>query len=282
MCGYFPNSFSRSQLLLDGQRLNVPVAGSTDMVMFTPQNLVPGKHVISWNIPAFDSILNPDPKRARPSPSERIEFEVLAVQASIDQNKLLSGDETDLRMRIIGTADKLQIELENTTPDVIDLAGGAKQIAETEGGKNNVLKRKVKAKKTGMLEAPFNINYRLALPPCPCKPEEIENLKSIGGQVTTPPEDSAANRNQPRRDCEEILSQYNALSVEYAKLQTDLKRAMESCDRFDDGTIAGRNNRDACRRAIAVANLRAVSTAAQLRERMLELLAAYRACTSGP
>ena len=281
VCGFFPNSFSRSQLLLDGKRLDLPRSGSTDMVVFLAENLSPGKHVISWDMTGFASFFDPEPFRTKPSSSEQVEFVVLVVQGSIDQNKLLSGQRTDMRLRIIGTDEKLPIELENTTTEVIELEGGARQVIKTSGGNNNTLQRWVKAQHTGMREAKFNINYRLTLPPCPCNPDETEKAQTVGGNVSKPPDDPQGSQvTQPRKDCELILSQYNALSVEYGKLQSDIKRVLESCDRLDDGTTVGKGNRDNCRITVGVGNVRALDRAAQLREQMLDLLAEYRDCVS--
>jgi hypothetical protein len=281
VCGFFPTVFSQSQLLVDGKPLGRPLSGATDMVVFQPENLAPGKHVISWNVAGFDRFANPEPRRMKPAATEQIEFVVLLVQGSIDQNKLLSGQRTDMHLRIIGTDEKLPIELENTTPNVIELEGGIKQVVNTSGGSDNNLKRGVKAQKTGMPTANFNINYRLTLTPCPCNPGETEKA-ALGGTVTKPPNDPPGDQpKEPRKDCELILLQYNALSVEYGKLQTDIKRVLDSCDRFDDGTIAGRNNRDRCRVATGLGNLRPLARADQLREQMLDLLAAYRECRGG-
>ena len=59
MCGFFPSSFSRGQLLLDGKRLNVPESGSADMVVFHPESLTPGKHVVTWDVDNFDHPVQP-------------------------------------------------------------------------------------------------------------------------------------------------------------------------------------------------------------------------------
>ncbi len=282
ICGFFPNLFSRKQLMLDGKRLTVTPAGSTDMLVFTPQNLAPGRHVITWDTAGFENILNPEPQRMKPSAAEQIEFDVLVVEGSIDQAELLAKQATKMRMRIIGTDEKVPIELENTTPNVIKLDPSDKQVAVTSGGSNNTLERKVEAKKTGVPVANFNINFRLTLPPCPCNAGETERAQKLGGSVTRPPADPPdAQPNQPRKDCELILSEYNALSIEYGKLQTDQKRVVERCDRLDDGTITGRDNRDSCLRTMFFFNARGIQRAQRLREQMLELLAAYRECIGG-
>ncbi len=169
VCGFFPSEFSRRRLLLDGKPLGAPMSGSTDSVIVLPKNLSPGKHVITWDLDAFGKIGDPDIGfRQKPSASDRVEFLVLGVQASIDQNKLFTGQGTTLRLKIIGTEEKLPIELENKTPDIVNVEGGTKQVIMTSGGANNTLERKVRGTQRGN----FDIKYKLDGPSCPCNRQE--------------------------------------------------------------------------------------------------------------
>ncbi|MGQ0761627.1 MAG: carboxypeptidase-like regulatory domain-containing protein [Acidobacteriota bacterium] len=284
VCGFFPTLFSRQQLLLDGKRLNHPLSGLTDIVVFKPQNLAPGKHVITWEVPAFDSFFNPEPGRLKPSATERVEFVVLAARGSIDRDKLRSGQRTEMHLKILGTDEKLPIELTNETPDVIELEGGVKQVINTSGGSDNTLTRWVKAEKTGKPIADFNIRYRLTVPPCPCKPERISEFMPLSGVLTKPPERPSGDQTgEARQDCEQIMLEYTKLSIEYGKGQADLKKSLEHCNTFDDGTIAGRDLRDGCKAIVSAAFEVGVEGTGRgrlkkLREKMLALLARYRAC----
>ena len=171
VCGFFPSDFSRRRLLLDGKQLGSPMSGSTDSVIVLPENVSPGKHVITWDLDAFGKIGDPDIAfRQKPSASDRVEFLVLEVQASIDQNKLFTGQGTTLRLKIIGTEEKLPIALDNNTPEIVSVEGGTKQVIMTSGGTNNTIERNVKGTKRGN----FDIKYKLDGPSCPCTPEETE------------------------------------------------------------------------------------------------------------
>lgn len=273
VCGFFPTLFSRAQLLLDGKRLNAPLSGSADMITFRPENLAPGKHVITWDVPAFDQFANPEPGRLKPSASERVEFVVLAVQASIDQSKLFTGDGTTMRMKIVGTEERIPIELENATPKIIDLEGGVKQVILTSGGSNNTLERKVQ----GISQGPFDIKYQLTLPRCPCNPEQTAKIVAAdaGPKDLDPKRDETG---EGRVDCERVMLEYNKLSIEYGKRQADLRRNLAACDSLDDGTVAGGTIAANCK--VLFIRL-GVGRVQDLREEMLDLLSSYRSCVEG-
>jgi len=238
VCGYFPNDFSRNQLLLDGKPIGSPVAGSTDMVVIDSKGLAPGRHVITWNWRAFQDWTN---TFTGPSPSdtERVEFVVLEVRGTIDQNKLFTGQGTDLRLEIVGSNEQLSIELKNETPDIIDLDGGQTQVVQTTvgalGGPNTIVKHV-----TGIKRGPFSITYKLTLPPCPCTGEQTAE---IGGQL------SGAVKREPRNPpsiaspeaCEKNLARCKELALKLAKLESQYQGALEGCDRggyrFNPGLI---------------------------------------------
>ena len=278
VCGYFPNSFSRRQLLLDGKRLDHPRSGSTDTLVFVPQNLAPGKHVITWDVPAFDSFYNPEPGRVKPSATERVEFIVLEAKGTIDQDKLRSGQRTEMHLKILGTDEKLPIELTNNTPDVIELQGGIKQVINTKGGSDNTLTRWVKAEKTGKPIANFDIQYRLTVPPCPCQPERLSEFLPLAGVLSKTPEKPPGDQpSDIRQDCDLIMLEYNRLSIEYGKRKSDRRRYLEGCDRLDDGTRQGRISMDDCKRAV-VFDKSLSDDFLDLRLKLLDLLSRYRAC----
>src|SRR6185503_7424342 len=107
-------------------------------------------HVIEWNMEGFKPPNYTElGSRKPPSNLEQVEFVLLEVQGNIDQNALFTGQGTTLRLKIVGSEEKLQLQLNNTTPDVIDLEGGVSQVVTTSGGANNTVEKKVKGIKRG-------------------------------------------------------------------------------------------------------------------------------------
>ncbi len=238
VCGYFPSDFSRSQLLLDGKPIGSPVAGSTDMVVIDSKGLAPGRHVITWDLDRFQSPKSPAYIEMPPLDKEKVEFVVLEVKGTIDQNKLFTGQGTDLRLEIIGSEEQLSIELKNETPDIIELEGGPIQVVQTTVGAlgaNTIVKHV-----TGIKRGPFSITYKLTLPPCPCTGEQAAE---IGGQLR------GAVQREPRNTpptaspeaCEKNLARCKELALKLAKLESQYQGALEGCDkggyRFNPGLI---------------------------------------------
>ncbi len=159
-CGCFDesqgNGFTYDGFTLDGKEI-LPLAGSkTSTTMYLSPDLAPGEHTLTYTN-----------KRGTKS---SVKFNVLEVKGAVDQDKLWTGQSTTMRLQIIGTQNKLPIEVENKTPDIIRLTGGDKQVIDTSGGATNLITRGVR----GIQRGDFTINYKLDIPPCPCEKELIQ------------------------------------------------------------------------------------------------------------
>ncbi|HEY5839177.1 MAG TPA: hypothetical protein VIT19_09085, partial [Pyrinomonadaceae bacterium] len=229
VCGFFPNQFTRGQLMLDGKPLGA-LAGSLDTIVFQPKGLRPGRHIIDWNVDAFKSPTYSEfGRRQPPSTLEQVEFVLLEVQGTIDQNALYTGQGTALRLKIIGSEEKLNIQLDNLTPEIVEVEGGASQVVTTSGGANNTVEKNVRGTKRGN----FNIKYRLALPPCPCNPGLTAETMELVGKVPDPPATSDAQPNTPptppRDNCELIFQECAKAEAEVYQLESDFEKAINGC-----------------------------------------------------
>jgi hypothetical protein len=145
MSGCFPAGHSFSFVLENGTRL-IPQAWSpATMVLRVPGDATPGRHTIRWGDGAGEW-----------------QFGVLQLQGSIDQNELWRGQSTLMRLRIVGSDQKLPLVVLNRTPSIITVEGGAQQVITTPGGADNAVSRNV----TGIRRGDFQIDYRLDHPVC--------------------------------------------------------------------------------------------------------------------
>ena len=243
VCGFFPTQFSRNQLLLDGKPLG-KLAGSKDTIVFQPKGLKPGRHVVEWNVQAFSDPFNYDQSRQPPSNLDEVAFVLLEVRGTIDQNALFTGQGTTLRLRIIGSEERLPIELTNKTPQVVDVEGGLTQVIQSSGGANNTVERRVK----GTMRGNFNIVYRLALPPCPCDSGLTAEVTGLTGQVGDEPQTSPGAQSTTMqtttttRPCEMIFQECSKAEAEVYRLESEFEKAYLGCDK-------GRGANDAVFRA---------------------------------
>ena len=137
----------RLAAILDGQTELQPKAGSPNVFVFRiPPNTTPGEHTIE-----FKGIAAGTHK-----------IGVLAVDGSIDQNELLKGSSTTMRLRVLGSEERLPLQIINGTPSTILIEGGVSQDVSSPGGPNNLVTRSV----TGIRKGDFNIQYKLATPAC--------------------------------------------------------------------------------------------------------------------
>jgi hypothetical protein len=90
---------------------------------------------------------------------------VVRVLAELDQDQLLTGGSTTLRLRVEGTEQPLRIHLTNSSPGIIQLEGGDQQTTETSGGNPNQVERQVQANQRGS----FDLQWKLDPPSCPCE-----------------------------------------------------------------------------------------------------------------
>jgi hypothetical protein len=144
--GSFPRFQDGGGLLLDGT-IDLPVWGGsqTNIMVGIPANAAAGPHTITI-----------------PGGSSSVTIGVLTVEGSVDENKLWKGDSTTMRLRVVGTDQKLPIGVLNRTPDTIDIDGGIQQTVTTAGGKDNVVTRNVK----GIHRGNFTIVYSVNTPGC--------------------------------------------------------------------------------------------------------------------
>ena len=131
--------------LLDGGRELTPVAGAGSSWMFqVPADATPGPHTIDFKGGGTHQV------------------GVLAVEGAIDQNELWRGTSTTMRLRVIGSEERLPLRITNKTPSTITITGGVSQIIDSPGGAANAITRSV----TGIRKGNFNIEYSLNLPAC--------------------------------------------------------------------------------------------------------------------
>lgn len=134
--------------ILDGKTELQPKAGSPNAFVFRlPPDTTPGPHTIEF-------------KGAGLSGTHRIG--VLAVEGSIDQSELWKGQSTTMRLRVLGSDERLPLEITNKTPTTITIDGGVSQVVQSPGGTDNAITRSVR----GIHKGNFNIEYKLNLPAC--------------------------------------------------------------------------------------------------------------------
>ena len=152
VCGYFPPG-SQPRLLFDGRPLDDVVAHSQRVAFVRlPADALPGAHILSG-----------DPASGYEA-SDQVLSTVVATQSSLDQNALLRGQSTTLRIAIEGAGEPLAIKLVNHTPNVVRLEGGDEQTVETSGGAENALELEVDSTGAGN----FSITTELEAARCPC------------------------------------------------------------------------------------------------------------------
>lgn len=157
ICACVHDPLTWFQMMFDGQPILPAAASTSTVILRIPDSAAPGRHSVT---------LNPKVKDA----SGKVDFLVLKLVGSIDQNKLWTGQSTKMNLQVVGTEDKMPLEIENKTPDVITVDGGVKQVINTSGGPANTIERGVK----GIMRGNFKIDYKLALPPCPCPEKEVK------------------------------------------------------------------------------------------------------------
>jgi hypothetical protein len=139
--------------ILDGKTELEPKAGSSNAFVFRiPPDTTPGEHTIEF----------------KGAVSGQYKLGVLGVEGSIDQNQLWRNQSTTMRLRVIGTDERLPLEIVNKAPGTITVDGGSSQVITSPGGANNAITRSV----TGIRKGDFNIEYSLNLPACGVVPPQ--------------------------------------------------------------------------------------------------------------
>ena len=179
ICGVFPTSEIQGGLMLDGQPLGTPNAGSSQVVYVEiPESVAPGTHTITGA-----------------GIEGSIEIIVLAARGEIDIQRIQEGGSTPLRVVVEGTDEPLQLLLRNLAPDIIELEGGVEQTVETTGGATNSFERIV----TGLAPGAFDVYYELAEDPCPCLESNDVNIaeNDPGGTRTRDPQTDSTRTRPP-------------------------------------------------------------------------------------
>lgn len=137
------------ELLFDGRPAGPPVASAPGVLFFRlPAETPVGSHAASLTLPG----------------AEVCTVEVILIQAQLDRERIWRGQGTPLRIEIEGTRNPVRLRITNETPNVVSLQGGNDQEANTSGGRNNTLERRVR----GTTPGDFDIRYELLDATCPC------------------------------------------------------------------------------------------------------------------
>ncbi len=132
-------------MTLNGNRNIFPSAFSpTSMQLYIPPDVTPGPNTISYGS------------------STSFPFTALGMNGTIDQNLLWKGQSTTMRLEVLGTDLSLPVEVVNTTPAVISVEGGERQVINSPGGSPNAMMRSVR----GIHKGDFKITYRLMNASC--------------------------------------------------------------------------------------------------------------------
>ena len=132
--------------ILDGKTELQAKAGSPNAFVFRiPADTTPGEHTIELKGAA----------------SGTFKIGVLGVQGSIDQNVLMKGGSTEMKLRVLGSDEKLPLQITNATPSTIRIDNIDGPVY-SPGGANNEISRTV----TGIRKGNFKIDYKLNLPSC--------------------------------------------------------------------------------------------------------------------
>jgi len=158
VCGSFPRPEQAYALRLDGRPLpetaieRRPGGVSIDL----PAGLAPGRHVVSGD-PAVGY-----------APGGGWSFDAVHVDGGLaGGGVLVPGSSDELVLTVEGTTTPVTLEIRNRSPEVVRLEGGDAQRAATSGGRDNTLRRRVRA-----LAEPGQNDFRFScnpvLPPCIC------------------------------------------------------------------------------------------------------------------
>jgi hypothetical protein len=156
VCGRYPTPEAWAGLTLDGVRTGFPISASSRAVFLElPATLSLGEHVIA-GLPEVGY-----------GEGDRVATQVIQIQGSLDSSKLLRGESTPMRLRVVGTTQPVELRIQNLTPSIIQIEGGDDQVLETSGGEDNAVERTVR----GLTKGQFDIRWTFPGPRCPCAEE---------------------------------------------------------------------------------------------------------------
>jgi hypothetical protein len=136
----------------DADKNEVTIAGQSALVLASsPDSLV--------ILPPLDPPVGPSEVSVACGKQEPARFNLLLVtlKLSADTSPLQPGQKRTLRVSVVGTQEKLQLEARNLAPDIADLAGGDPVKTFSSGDAENIAEFQVIGKKRGK----FLISIRL-------------------------------------------------------------------------------------------------------------------------
>ncbi|MFN7959963.1 MAG: FecR family protein [Thermoanaerobaculia bacterium] len=152
VCGNFPGR-SAAGLRLNGQPLEVLNLLADGAIVRLPEST-----------PAGPQTLTGDPK-AGFGPKDRCSVGVLVLKLTYEE-PLEQGRRTQLVITVEGTRDKVPVRLQNLSPQIIQIAGGAEQVVTTRGGRKNTAKKGVRTLGDGLARVHGEIETTIS---CPCR-----------------------------------------------------------------------------------------------------------------
>jgi hypothetical protein len=155
VCGHFPSAAAQAGLWLDERSAGAPQSASTRSIQlaFPAHATSLGRHVWSGN------------PEAGFAATCRAETQRVEIRGELNQERLLSGQSTPMRLTVVGTVDRVPLRIRNLSPEIIEIEGGLDQTLESSGGSPNSLTRTVR----GLGRGAFNVEFQLAVDRCPCE-----------------------------------------------------------------------------------------------------------------
>ena len=176
VCGHFPDAAMNPPLFeIDGIPVEPVTVSEQSAWLDMPGGLTAGEHTLRL--------------ASHPERGGACAFRLVTVTGTIDSEKLLRGESTQMRLLVQGTDQPLELTITNRSPAQILIAGGEDQSVMSSGGASNEIRRDVQALQPGN----YDIGYALApVPPCVCE--------AVIGGASEPPatsESGAAEAESP-------------------------------------------------------------------------------------
>ena len=162
VCGWFPPQ-ARHGVLLDARPDLELAGGSSRSLVFTlPEHTSPGRHLLSGD---------PDVGFS----SDILDFEAIRLDASVDP----AIDPPHVRIKVRGTRKPVRLRVVNLNPLAASLEGGESQIAESDGGIENLAMIPLRPGGIVGADAPdLNIVFTLATEAPACGKQSVATASS--------------------------------------------------------------------------------------------------------
>ena len=146
VCGHFPDAATHPPLFeIDGIPVEPVAVSEQSAWLDMPDELTAGEHTIRL--------------ASHPERGGACAFRVVTVTGTIDSEKLLRGESTQMRLLVQGTDQQLELTITNRSPAQIRITGGEDQSVMSSGGANNEIRRDVQALQPGN----YDIGYAQAV-----------------------------------------------------------------------------------------------------------------------